>query len=129
MKDLPDEITKNKGEVEKVFKQLPDIVGGAAMEQTRQAFRTESWQGSKWKPRKINKGPRRALLVKSGRGKRSIDYEVRPGEVAQGTDVIYMKYHNLGEGNNPERQLMGQSDNMDDEVDRWMDDQMDRIFT
>lgn len=86
----------------KVLPTLPVIVGNEVVNFAKDRFRFGNWRGNSivpWKKRaskaKRNKG--RALLIQSGRLKRSIRVTQRNSTmVAIGTNVPYAKIHNEG---------------------------------
>lgn len=76
---------------------LPYYVGDVILEFILDNFDRQAWAGKAWKPRKNNSGTGRSLLVKTGRGRRSIRVTRRTeAEVAVGTDLSYMAAHNTG---------------------------------
>lgn len=101
--DLP-KLQKFAENLEKFFKELPEIVGNAALNNIEENFRQEGFSDKSftpWKPRKKNnEKKRRNLLVKTGRLKNSIRFrlERRKGGTAiiVYTDVPYAKVHNEG---------------------------------
>lgn len=84
----------------------PTLAGGMAVQYSREAFRKATWDGQPWPDRKKDKAwsdgdrserPNRALLIKTGRLRRSVrQLYARPGEVSIGTDVPYAAIHNDG---------------------------------
>lgn len=97
------QIIKRQKEFNKLLKSTPKIVGVEAVNffkhsWVRKGF-IESANGSinKWTARKTPVVPNRALLVKSGRLRRSIRIvDIRRQSVIVGTDVPYAKIHNRG---------------------------------
>lgn len=94
---------KKKAKAFQDFKRRsPRIVGNLAVQYFKMNFRIGGFVDvtiQKWRPRKAgavrNKG--RALLVNTGRGRRSIRImKIFPGVVVVGTDVNYMSMHNTG---------------------------------
>jgi phage gpG-like protein len=89
-------------DLKKVIQKLPRQFGAEVVLYTMQNFRTQSWQGDTWKRRKSDngvnrKGKGRAILVKSGRLKRSIRVtEASATRVVIGSDVPYAQIHNEG---------------------------------
>lgn len=78
---------------------LPVLIGKEAENHFKDSFKNQAWEGVQWEERKRkDKNPkRRALLVKTGRLRRSIRIrEVSFGKVVVGTDVPYAKIHNEG---------------------------------
>lgn len=78
----------------------PRIVGVEAKRHIASNFKQEGFVDvpfKKWKGRKKNEGSRRALLVKTGRLKRSFDYAATRGKVKVfSADVPYAQIHNEG---------------------------------
>ena len=78
---------------------LPLMIGKEAENFFKDSFKNQAWEGVQWEERKRkDKNPkRRALLVKTGRLRRSIRIrEVSFGKVVVGTDVPYAQIHNEG---------------------------------
>lgn len=70
-----------------------------------------------WKARKNKKDNGRAILVKSGRLKRSIQAsKITLDQITISTDVAYAGVHNFGEGYMPKRQFIGKSRKLNREV-------------
>jgi phage gpG-like protein len=103
--DLP-KLGKAILNLEQFFKRLPDVAGVAYQNFVLDNFQDEAWEGKAWQPRqqlngkKKQKQSRRALLVKTGRLRRSIRYrvETRAGRkvVIIYSDVPYAQAHNEG---------------------------------
>lgn len=91
--------------LENVHRQMPTLVGGIAVTFFKERFKQQNWvdvNTQPWKKRKESRAQRkknagRAVLVKSGRLRRSIRV-TRKGRdfVAVGTDVPYAQIHNEG---------------------------------
>lgn len=81
--------------IESMLKQLPEDISVLLENETNQAFASESWEGTKWSPRK-DKLNNRALLIGSGALKRSITFEHTPNSVSVSTDLKYAKIQNEG---------------------------------
>lgn len=126
---------------------LPDHIVVVAQKLVDDSFRQEQYQdkkSSKWQSRKNDneaaksRTNRRALLVQSGKLVASVEAERRGKDVVIGTDTEYAQVHNegLNAGRNrnvkmPKRQFMpipGEASPIDAEVEKWMDDQMNKIF-
>ena len=93
-----------------------------------QGFTDESL--STWKPRKRSeRGKSRAILVKSGRLRRSLRSK-RFGSLAVKimTDVPYARVHNNGEGRMPKRQFIGYSGQLNRKIIAMMDKNIKRQF-
>jgi phage gpG-like protein len=82
------------------LKGLPVVIKNAAVNYSLDAFKSQSWEGTKWPGRKKNgKRPGRSLLVDTGRLKRSIGAFSRvesEKRIIWGTDVPYARVHNDG---------------------------------
>lgn len=86
-----------KEKLAKAVKGLPLVLGNEAVNHSLDAFKQQGWDGNAWAKRKGNKNQARAILVQSGRGRRSIRVlEVGANRVVYGTDVPYMRAHNEG---------------------------------
>ena len=88
-----------------VMHQLPQQLGTLAVNFTKQRFVDQAWQNTStepWQPRRHNRRggkarQRGAVLVDSGRLKRSIRIiSVSPTAITIGTDVPYAQIHNDG---------------------------------
>ncbi len=141
-KGLPTMRTELNG-LKKVFKQLPHIAGNAAVEVSQKSFAQEQFadkgKSSKWAPRKKggsgNRSDRRGLLIKTNDLQKSIDYQAGDGQVAIGTDKPYAQVHNeggrAGRGAGfimPKRKFMGNSPEIDAEIEKYLDKEMDKLF-
>lgn len=107
--DLP-KLQRDLKNLETFFKRLPDIVATDYLGFVAANFEAEAWEGQAWPTRtppkpapngkKKRKEKRRALLVKTGRLKRSIRYRIeRRGDkrvVVVFSDVPYAEAHNEG---------------------------------
>lgn len=65
--------------------------------------------GSRWKQSKRAKKDGGKTLQKTGKGKRSISARISGNTARISPRVKYMEYHQIGAGNNPVRELMGNS--------------------
>jgi phage gpG-like protein len=82
---------------ETVKKTLPIEVGDEAVSHFQSNFPEQGFDGQRWKPRKNDKTPGRAILTKSGRLKRSIRRKLATfAKIVISTDVPYAKIHNEG---------------------------------
>lgn len=91
-----------KGDLSKIeglFKRLPDITGRMYINFILDNFKEESWEGKPW-PKRRSKERGRALLVNTGRLKRSFRFFTRKlgGKtmLTVFTDVPYAEVHNEG---------------------------------
>lgn len=81
---------------------LPDIVGNAAVNWTVDSFEKQAWRGliiQPWKGRnpKAKRNAGRALLILSGKLRRSIRVmQLNYGTVSFGSDLPYAEAHNKG---------------------------------
>lgn len=128
--------------VRTVLDRLPDEAGQIAVDHAHKNFDKQQFgdkgKSGKWQARKKT-GKRsdatRALLVKSGELKASIDYEAGQMQVSIGSDKPYAEPHNEGSRAGrgvgfkmPKRQFMGPSPEIDDEIEKHLDNEMDKIF-
>jgi phage gpG-like protein len=84
----------------------------------------------RWKPRKRSeRGKSRAILVKSGRLRRSLRSR-RLGNLAVKimTDVPYARVHNNGEGRMPKRQFIGYSGKLNRQIIAFLDKNIKKQF-
>ena len=76
---------------------LPGLVGAVVLESIDQNFRSESFFGQAWAPRKVEKGnDGRAILVQTGRLRRSFKLENSGLTITIFTDTPYAEIHNEG---------------------------------
>lgn len=127
---------------------LPNHTEMKAQDIVDSSFQAEQYKDagtSKWKGRKKEEQPgkertqRRGLLEKSGDMIASTIAERRGDEVVIGSDTVYAKVHNeglrSGRGKGfdmPKRQFMpipGESNKtLDNAMDKFMDEELDKIF-
>jgi len=126
-----------------VDKRLPEKVEVELEKIIVESFDDEQYRDkstSKWRERK-ELDPGRKLLIGKGSGKlrRSIDTSHTKDEVKASTDVVYAPVHNeglrSGKGNGfsmPQRQFMPKpgerNELLDATIEKWMDNEMDKIF-
>ncbi|WP_080058306.1 phage virion morphogenesis protein [Spirosoma aerolatum] len=117
------------------------IAGVEAVRQTHQAFEEEGFTDKTFVPwpdisqkrkdqkRKAN-GDLAKILHDTGNLEDSIDYEAQPAlhQVVIGTDVPYAARHNEGLSGMPEREFLGESEQMHERIVRKLDREFDRIF-
>jgi phage gpG-like protein len=102
------EFDRSLAQLEAAFRRLPNGVATVAVNFFKERFRAQNWVGDHtepWKPRKNSphwarkgeRGSRRAILVKTGRLRRSIrKISAMAEQVVIGTDVPYAQIHNEG---------------------------------
>lgn len=108
-KSLEEILAKKKEQLAQTFRDLPAIVGEEIVTFTLENFEMQGWQGDSYQewpqrknPTKWGKkdDPGRALLVKTGKLKRSIRIlSIQQNKVSVGvggSDVPYAKVHNEG---------------------------------
>lgn len=98
-----DQLGKDANRIDRFLKTMPRVMGQIAVREfvgmfARQAFVDENGTSHAWPSRKRkSKKSGRAILVKSGRLRRSIRVTSRDGDsVTIGTDVPYAQIHNEG---------------------------------
>lgn len=80
-----------------VHQRLGPLIGNAVVNDSLDNFATQSFDKKPWAKRKRDKEPGRAILVKSGRLRRSPRIIASsPTSVTVGTDVPYARIHNDG---------------------------------
>ena len=85
------------GLLNNTVRRLPGLVGAEVLESIDQNFRSESFFGQAWEPRKVEKGnDGRAILVQTGRLRRSFKLENSGLTITIFTDVPYAEIHNEG---------------------------------
>ena len=125
---------------------IPKIVANKGLLLFKKNFQTESFFGQKWKDVKRRTNPRRSqmgkasaqrpILTGTGDLGRSLKYEVGQGFVRFYSDLPYSAAHNegtstAGRGNHttiPQRQFLGESDEIDRLVTDTIEQQLDKIF-
>ncbi|ODM52204.1 hypothetical protein BFF93_15760 [Elizabethkingia meningoseptica] len=108
-KSLEEILAKKKERLAQTFRDLPAIVGNEVVNFTLENFEKQGWQGDSFEPWEKRKNPTawgkkddtgRALLVKSGKLKRSIRIaSIQADKVTiavGGADVPYARVHNEG---------------------------------
>jgi phage gpG-like protein len=82
---------------ESLKKTLPKVIGDEAVNHFQSNFPEQGFDGQKWPKRKRDKTPGRAVLIKSGRLRRSIRLrKANFTTIKIATDVPYAKIHNEG---------------------------------
>lgn len=91
---------KLRGRLERSLSELPREIGNAAVNYSLDAFKNQGWEGKAWAKRKSKKDANRAIMVKSGRTRRSLQITyLGPGRVRWGSvGVPYAQVHNDGGG-------------------------------
>lgn len=82
-------------EVGQLIRRLPQLVGAEVLATVDDNFRSGSFFGSPWEPRKDN-DTGRALLVKSGRLRRSFSLDISRLQIIVRSDAPYAQIHNEG---------------------------------
>lgn len=143
-REFSDEMKDNFNKFEKLMdKKLPEKTAVELEKVILESFDQEQYQdgkASKWQSRKEEDAGRKILIGKgSGKLKRSIEVTHTSEEVKASTDVVYAPVHNeglkAGRGKGftmPKRQHMPipgeKNEKLDKIMDKWMDDEMDKIF-
>lgn len=93
-------------------------------------FDNEAFDGVAWQARKREdrQAGRRALLVKSGRMKRGLEVQIEGNNVAVYSDTEYATYHNEGTDKMPQRQFVGISKELEQQIDKEIDSILDKFF-
>lgn len=96
-------IDRKLQDIARMYKVLPRQISITAVNFFKENFRAQAWRdrgAQKWKPRKTKTGRKsdtRAVLVKSGRLRRSIRaVSATSKHITIGTDVPYAQQHNEG---------------------------------
>ncbi len=85
------------GQMNGLVRELPGLVGAVVLNSVDNNFRSESFFGQAWAPRKVQKGNEgRAILVQTGRLRRSFRLETSGLTVTIFTDAPYAQIHNEG---------------------------------
>ena len=89
-----------QAKLRQVLRNLPRKIAIVAVNFSKERFKQQAWLDGglqKWQPRKNSRDSKRALLVKSGRLRRSIRaVSVTDKQIRIGTDVPYAQVHNEG---------------------------------
>ncbi len=94
--NIPDIFANLRERLVPVLSELPRIIGNAGVNYTLEAFEKQAWENVPWQQRKDKKNTR-ALLIKSGRLKRSVRViRTTENSIIWGTDVPYAQVHNDG---------------------------------
>ncbi|MBD2769716.1 phage virion morphogenesis protein [Hymenobacter sp. BT664] len=92
-----DDLKMMGGQFRGFLRELPQLAGAEMLDSVDQNFRTESFFGAPWAPRVVKKGNEgRALLVQSGRLRRSFQLKNSGLSITLFTDVPYAEIHNEG---------------------------------
>lgn len=116
-------------EVEK--RKLTTLVANDALQEVRQNFKDEGFTDkvlSKWRPRKNNADPGRALLVKTGKLLRSFRTEVKGMTIKIMTNIPYAGYHQTGTDRMPKRQFMGESQRLNAKIADRVKKSLSNVF-
>jgi phage gpG-like protein len=112
---------------------IVDAAGVMAVNHFKKSFRDGGFTDESletWKPRKrAERGKNRAVLVKSGRLRRSLrskKFGVLAVKIM--TDVPYAKIHNNGEGKMPKRQFIGYSGKLNRSIIAFIDKKIKAQF-
>lgn len=112
---------------------IVDAAGVLAVNHFTKSFANQGFTDesiSRWQPRKrAERGKNRAVLVKSGRLRRSLRSK-RFGSLAVKimTDVPYASVHNNGEGRMPKRQFIGYSGQLNRKIIAFIDKNIKQQF-
>ena len=117
----------------KLIQTLPTNVGHIAVTFFTLNFNLQGFQADTlrmWQARQSEsrKSIGRALLVNTGKLKRSIQFSAGASSVLIYSDVQYASYHNEGTARIPQRQFMGQSDALNKQIDQFITQQLDDAF-
>lgn len=91
----------------------------------KEAFDNQAWQPRKREDRQQG---RRALLVKTGQMKRGLEVKASGSLVSVFSDMDYATYHNEGTDNIPKRQFAGLSKELEEKIDKEIEDILDKHF-
>lgn len=116
---------------------LTDVAGTLAMNHFKMSFVNQGFTDrslKKWKRRKNNSEPDRAILVKTGRLRDSIGYrKIGKDRIQFKTTVEYAQIHNEGGttwngGIMPKRQFMGNSYVLSKKIESTITNRINRLF-
>lgn len=132
--DQHKKIAQAKREFLKVLDQMVPVMGNDALNHfkdsfTNQGFTNESTE--KWKPRKRQdrKRPGRAILIDTGRLRRSLRYSrLRQYTVQIQSNVPYANRHNEGLAGMPQRKFVGYSGKLNKRLIEKFDQRIKNVF-
>lgn len=119
-------------------KSMPKKIGNIAKNHFIQSFRDGGFKDKslrKWRRRKQpdKKGKGRAILIKSGKLRRSIRVKRATSRgiliTAGGAGIDYAAVHNRGMGKMPKRQFMGKSIILNKKVRKRIRREVDQVFS
>jgi phage gpG-like protein len=85
------------GELNALVRELPRLAGAEVLESIDDNFRSQAFFGAPWAPRQRTEGNEgKAILVQSGRLRRSFELETRGLTLIIRTDAPYAQVHNEG---------------------------------
>ena len=117
---------------------LTDVAGTLAMNHYKMSFVNQGFTDKslkRWKRRKNNVDPDRAILIKTGRLRDSIGYrKTSPTKLEFKTTVEYAQIHNEGGtmwhgGIMPKRQFMGYSYVLSKKIEQTINNRIMRLFS
>lgn len=118
------------------FRDFPDLAGNMAVRHFDRNWDLKGFMNrgvSIWKPvidRKTGQ-PKQRPLVQTGNLRQGMDYERDGDDAIVYNDEPYAKYHNEGgtkEGRPPQRQFMGESEELLRDLEQMIEDRLDKIF-
>lgn len=114
---------------------LPEKVEVLLEKSIHDSFEQEKYKdthASPWAKRKKPVVPDKKILIGKGTMRRSIEVSRSANEIKASTDVVYAQRHNEGLVKMPQRQFMpkpGEANHeLDRDVEKWLDSEMDKIF-
>ncbi len=97
MSDFLKDLRLTAGRLNGLVRELPQLAGAEVLDSINENFRSQSFFGAPWLPRQATeKDDGRALLVRSGRLRRSFELDVRGLTLIIHTDTPYAQIHNEG---------------------------------
>lgn len=112
-------------------RKLPRAIAVLAKSHYKNSFRRQGFTNKSlkaWAKRSPDKDPGRAVLVKTGRLRDSIDIRRdKFNDIRVGTDNPYATYHNKGQGQK-KRQFIGESAVLTTKVVRLINAQIKKVF-
>ena len=110
---------------QKIVARFPSAVASEMMLESENAFKTQSWNNSKWTKNKQGYTPK---LVKSGKMKKSVNTTTDSTSATIQSDVNYASYQQDGTSTIPSRKFLGESDKLTQFIEEWIEKQIAKYF-
>jgi phage gpG-like protein len=129
----PKQFIKRLQGLQEVKKKAPLVLAQICKGHFEMSFRNQGFTDrslNKWKQRKGNKDPQRAILVKSSRLKRSIFIKSASfSKIVIASRSPYAEYHNEGTDILPQRKFMGNSHVLKKKLEKKLESMIKEALT